>query len=140
MSFTHDTLINALRDVIREEIKTLAVEILRDESSDFAIELGRQIEMLIESNGTITSFEDQSTRLGSIEDSLTDLNRQVGNLEDEMPDTTDIERRIDDLESLVSDNDVDDIVSDVNTLKERTERLKHALISINDATDGLNYV
>ena len=140
MSFTHDTLINALRDVIREEIKTLAVEILRDESSDFAIELGRQIEMLIESNGTITSFEDQSTRLGSIEDSLTDLNRQVGNLEDEMPDTTEIERRLDDLESLVSDNDVDDIVSDVNILKERTERLKSAMIGISDATDGLNYV
>ena len=140
MSFTHDTLINALRDVIREEIKTLAVEILRDESSDFVIELGRQIEMLIESNGKITSFEDQSARLGSIEDSLTDLDRQISNLEDEMPDTADIERRIDDLESYVSENDVDDIVSDVNILKERTEKLKYALMAINDATDGLNYM
>ena len=140
MSFTHDTLINALRDVIREEVRTLAVEIVRDESSDFAIELTRQIEMLIESNGTITSMEDWSSRIGSVEDTLNDHDRQIGNIEDEMPDTTEIERRLDDLESLVSENDVDDIVSDVNVLKERTDRLKNAMIGISDATDGLNYV
>ena len=83
MSFTHDTLINALRDVIREEVRTLAVEIVRDESSDFAIELTRQIEMLVESNGTITSMEDWSSRIGSVEDTLTDHDRQIGNIEDE---------------------------------------------------------
>jgi hypothetical protein len=140
MSFTHDTLINALRDVIREEIRTLAVDIARDESSDFAIELTRQIEMLIESNGTVTSMEDQSSRLLQIEDSLGDHDRQISNLEDEMPDTNDIERRLDDLEAYVSENDVDDIVSDVNVLKERTDRMKHALIGINDATDSLTYL
>jgi hypothetical protein len=139
MSFTHDTLINALRDVIREEIRTLAVDIARDESSDFAIELTRQIEMLIESNGTVTSMEDQSSRLLQIEDSLGDHDRQISNLEDEMPDTNDIERRLDDLEAYVSENDVDDIVSDVNVLKERTDRMKHALIGISDATGGFSY-
>lgn len=137
MSFTHDTLINALRDVIREEIRTQVVEILRDEASDLSIEITRMIESMIESNGTFSNLADRLDRLDS---RLDDAETAISNIDDDQPDWNDIDSRLDDLESKVGDTDCDDLYSNVRIVEERLSKMKDIFYAINDATTGISHL
>lgn len=115
MSFTHETLISALRDVIREEMRSIIVEIAKDEESDFAMELDRQIGLKIESNGEVCSMKEQIDYM------------------------SDHENRIDSLEDKISDLDIDDLDRRIEILENNSSsdvtRILEMLHGINRATN-----
>jgi polyhydroxyalkanoate synthesis regulator phasin len=141
MSFTHETLISALRDVIREEVRTLAAEIVRDESSDFVIELTRQIEMLIESNGTISEMKEQVDFMSDHEDRIESLEKNsFDELQDEV---NDLQRALDKIGDRLDSLEVDDadgirdMKDNITILDEKVGNILHALRSVNEATSGI---
>lgn len=98
MSFTHETLISALRDVIREEMKSLLVEIAKDESSDFFMELDRLVGLKVECNGVVVDLKGKVEYMEDHEDRIDSLERSVSDLEDG-DDLNELERRVETLEN-----------------------------------------
>jgi hypothetical protein len=137
MSFTHDTLINALRDVIRDEI----CNALRTEEGEVIEALDQRIGLRIDANGTISEMKEQVDFMSDHEDRIESLE---GNSFDDLQDeVNDIQRGLDKIAESVDSMEVDDhdtiviLKENVSILDEKMGDMMRALGGIHDATSSI---
>ena len=122
--FTHNTLVAALRDVIREEIRS--VEMLRAivESNVFSDVITDAVFDGIRDNQTVSQLVKQ---VGNLED--LDLESRVSDLESSMedvPDFTyiDLEDISNKVDNMLTDDDISDIRTSVGKVDDRLDTLE----------------
>ncbi len=137
MSFTHDTLINALRDVIRDEIRNA----LRMEEGEIVEALDQRIGLRIDANGTISDMKEQVDFMSDHEDRIESLE---GNSFDDLQDeVNDLQRGLDKIGDRLDSLEVDDadtilvLKENVAILDEKAGDVMRALGGIHDATSNI---
>ena len=137
MSFTHDTLINALRDVIRDEI----CNALRTEEGEVIEALDQRIGLRIDANGTISDMKEQVDFMSDHEDRIESLE---GNSFDDLQDeVNDLQRGLDKIGDRLDSLEVDDadtilvLKENVAILDEKVGDVMRALGGIHDATSNI---
>jgi len=137
MSFTHDTLINALRDVIRDEI----CNALRTEEGEVIEALDQRIGLRIDANGTISEMKEQVDFMSDHEDRIESL--ESNSFDDLQDEVNDIQRGLDKIAESVDSMEVDDhdtiviLKENVSILDEKMGDMMRALGGIHDATSSI---
>jgi predicted acyltransferase (DUF342 family) len=118
--FTHNTLVAALRDVIREEIRSIEMLTLIAESDV----ISDVITDAVRADATVTQLVKQ---VGNLED--VDLESRVSDLESSMEDVPDfsyidINDMSDKVDNMLTENDISEIRSSVEKADDRLDTLE----------------
>jgi chromosome segregation ATPase len=133
MTFTHETLIAALRDVIKEEVVAVLASALRDEDTDLIDALDQRIGLRIDSNGTISDLKEQVSFMSDHEDRIESLEGE--DYEDRIEE---LERNYRSLDNRLDDLEVSDVERDISTLQESVSTLDSNVGNILRMLGGIN--